>query len=128
MISGAEAEQVREWLRRHDYTQRSVLEGAAFGDRLEEWENGPKRIRLVRDRGQWFVLVSRDEWNDWFELDLVSWVTESKEDTVVGRLAAACWADLDHLLPALQGAREQRAHDRFRSLPRRHPYNNGEPS
>jgi hypothetical protein len=39
---------------------------------LEEWSEGSRRLRLIKDRGQWFLEIGRDGWDDWFELDLVS--------------------------------------------------------
>ena len=121
-VSEDEVNAVIQWLRTHHFEQSATRAGDGFGDRLEVWAKGRDLVRLVRDRGQWFVDVGRDGWDDWFDVDLVNYVVDTKEDTVVGRLAAVAAARLDHLLPALTEARRQQAAHRLGRLPPRHPY------
>ena len=42
----------------------------AFGDRVVQFARGPVRVRFVRDRSQWFIDMSRDGWDDWFDPDV----------------------------------------------------------
>jgi hypothetical protein len=91
---------------------------------LEEWSEGSRRVRLIKDRGQWFLEIGRDGWDDWFELDLASWVIGTKEGSVSGRLAATSNAEMEHLLPALREARKQRADVPQHNLPPRFPSDN----
>lgn len=49
-----------------DSSERS----AAFGNRVVDFARGPLRARFVSDRGQWFVELRRDTWDDWFDPDI----------------------------------------------------------
>lgn len=39
----------------------------SFENILLVFERGSTRVRIVRDRGQWFVGASAARWNDWFD-------------------------------------------------------------
>jgi hypothetical protein len=121
-VSPDEVASIRDWLTAHDFAQTAVCDGAGFGDHLEEWTSGRDRFRIVRDRGQWFIDAGREGWDDWFDIDLVSWVIDSREALLLDRVAAAAHSALDHLLPALREARAEQAQHRFGWLPPRHPY------
>lgn len=121
-LSPTEVESVIEWLDHAGYARRNQQDGLGFGDHLEEWERGRQLVRLVRDRGQWFLDVGQSGWTDWFDIDLTAFVIGSRADSVVDRMAAAAEANLEHLLPALQEARRKQAEDRLGRLPPRHPY------
>lgn len=98
MLSKAEVVEAESWLRTQQFERTRQLEGAGFGDRLEEWSDGSFLVRLVRDRSQWFVEVSRSGWTDCFELDLIAWAIDTKETSITGRLSAISSRELDHLL------------------------------
>jgi len=125
-VSADDIEAITEWLTARGFVLRVDEENpSAFGNRLREWDRGDVRYRMVRDRGQWFVDTSRSRWEDWFDIDLVSYVCDFREDTALGRAKAAGNADLDHLLPALRSARRQQVEDHLGIvLPPRHPYSN----
>jgi hypothetical protein len=120
-VSEDEVHAVIEWLRTHYFEHSGSRDGGGLGDHLEEWANGRDLVRIVRDGEQWWVNVGRDGWDDWFDIDLVNYVVDTREDTVVGRVAAVSRAELDHLLPALIEARGQQAAHRL-GVPPRHPY------
>lgn len=48
----------------------SSVRSNSFGNRIVQLARGPVRVRLVRDRSQWSIDLSRDGWNDWFDPDL----------------------------------------------------------
>jgi hypothetical protein len=122
-VSADDIEAITRWLTASGFALQVDEENrASFGNRLQEWERGNVRYRMVRDRGQWFVDTSRSGWEDWFDIDLVSYVCDSREDSALGRAKAAAIADLDHLLPALRSARRQLVEDHLGiALPPRHP-------
>lgn len=61
---------------------------AAFGDTEVFFGDNCVRIRLLRDRGDWFVDVAAVSWpDDWYDIALI------KEHIPV-RLAATSWASM----------------------------------
>lgn len=42
----------------------------SFGDRVVTCEGLALAVRVVSDRGQWFVEVGRVDWDDWFDPDV----------------------------------------------------------
>jgi hypothetical protein len=106
------------WLAAHGFEKAASRESQSFGNRCEDWQRGTVRFRAVRDRGQWFVLVGNSDWEDWFDIDLVTYVCEFKDDTALDRVKAASEREMGHLLAALQSARRQIAADAFGVLQR----------
>jgi hypothetical protein len=45
-------------------------EGSAFGDRMIVLSSPPLAVRLVSDRGQWYIELARNDWRDWFDPDV----------------------------------------------------------
>jgi len=41
----------------------------SFGDRLVVYAKSRLLVRIVSDRGQWFVEVGARDWDDWFDAD-----------------------------------------------------------
>ncbi len=41
-------------------------DGASFGDAEVTFERGATLVRVVRDRGQWFVEATARDWSEWF--------------------------------------------------------------
>ncbi len=112
-------ELVIHWLDRECFARSYEHDGPGFATTLNGRERGSHLVRLVRDRGQWSLDVSRAGWDDWFDLDLTAFVIDSREVSVVDRLAAVTAANLEHLLPALREARRKQKEVCLGHLPSR---------
>lgn len=98
-----------------------------FGDRVVVCEGPTLAVRMVSDRGEWFLEVARVDWGDWFDADVWKACLEDSELPFhprdlsaqaeyvalnVQRLAAAVEADED-VLGCLRQGRAERARRRL---------------
>ena len=75
------------WLHHSGFTVDEKHQSESFGNQLEVFARGRCRVRIVRDRGQWFVDIEGPDQGDWF--DVPTW--------------QACFTDggrtIDHSVP-----------------------------
>ena len=125
-VSDDEIDEINAWLARNGFSSFAHEERPDhFGDEFTEWSRGLTLVRTVRDSGQSFVDVARAGWNDWFDIDLVTWVLNGKPETVVDRVADAAAAEenLDRLRPVLVSVREETSRrSPKQGFPPRHNY------
>lgn len=87
-IGGDEAAEVLLWLRRNQFALRSRVGGAdeAFGDEQSVWTRGPARVRVTRDRGQWWCDVGWEPSTDWLDVHDVAGAMGTKLYRTTDRL------------------------------------------
>lgn len=85
-LTEAEAAQVRDWVQRRGFHLTSDLGSQSFGDEERIWERNNARVRLTRDRGQWWCELSYRGCPEWFDLDLAARALGSKFPDVEGRI------------------------------------------
>jgi len=116
-VPAEEVEVIDAWLASNRFVVIETRESASVGFRLQQWQSGDSLVRITRNGGRWFVEVSRSDWDEWFEIDLVNYVCDFRQNSALGRTKAAAHADIDHLLPALRSAlRSAREHERPRRV------------
>lgn len=67
----------------------------SFGDHLIVLAKSPMKVRLLSDRGQWFIELSCDGWDDWFDPDI--W-RSCLDDEPVSEEPAALSAQVDYIV------------------------------
>lgn len=88
-IGEAEAAEVLAWLPRNQFELRSRVggEGEAFGDEQSIWSRGPARVRVTRDRGQWWCDVGWSPLAVWLDIHNVAGAMHTKLYSTADRLA-----------------------------------------
>ena len=87
MLSASDADTVVTRLGREGFSRVSFREDPDhFDDQQATWSDGDARVRLTRDRGEWWCDLSYGAWSDWFDLDLVAGFLESKEQAPEDRV------------------------------------------
>lgn len=59
-----------DWLTRRGFRRTEQQISAEFGNRFTVLEREKCRVRLVRERGQWWVEVAAPDGHGWFDLDI----------------------------------------------------------
>lgn len=107
-------------------TSEEAQEG--FGDRTIVATNPPIDVRLVSDRGQWFIELAHTDWDDWFDPDV--WRACLNDNAIpdepqpftaqaeflleeLERIGAAAQTDGDGLLACLRDRRAARSRRRL---------------
>lgn len=79
----------------------------SFGDRVITFVQAPLAIRLISDRGQWFIAMTRPAWHDWFDADLwqacLDNETGEQPGTSLADQATFVTNNLDRLAAAAEG-------------------------
>lgn len=72
-LTDEEVHELQSWLDANRFERVSSVGGdnAGFGDRQDVWERGGTRLRVTRDRGQWFYDLSRSGASVWLDVDRV---------------------------------------------------------
>ena len=88
-IGDDEAAEVLLWLARNEFDLRSRIGGTGegFGDEQSIWSRGPARVRVTRDRGQWWCDVSWGLSTVWLDVHDVAGAMQTKEYRTTDRLA-----------------------------------------
>jgi hypothetical protein len=103
-IGADEAAQILLWLPQNQFERLSHVGGAHAGicDEQSTWARGPARVRVTRDRGQWWCDVSWEGFTTWLDVhdvagamqskaygsaDRLAWVTSSLRSQTFGALA-----------------------------------------
>lgn len=63
-------EDLRRWLLAEGFKVSHVRVVRSFGDCLVEFERGPVRVRFIRDRGSWEILIGGCASGTWFDTAL----------------------------------------------------------
>ncbi len=102
-VSDEVAVGLRIWLTRNQFELVAPVGGdsASFGDRQDTWDRNGTRVRLTRDRGQWWCDLSRLGSNVWLDLDDVAGALGVKFTDPVERLATAASSIDDRVFDAL---------------------------
>jgi hypothetical protein len=78
-----------------------------FGDRVVVLRKGPLAVRLVADRGQWFIELAPGDCDDWFDPDVwkscVDGARIPDESSALSAQAEFVVRNLDQLLRAAAG-------------------------
>ena len=95
------------WLTSQGFTLTEHHVSSAFGDRLLLFEREPCRVRLVRDRGQWFLEIAGPTTSDWFDADIWRSCLEGRDPpldpTAPSAQAAYLRTSLSHIDDAIRG-------------------------
>jgi hypothetical protein len=111
-LPGDIVDRARRWLADNGFRLQHWRDSPAFGDHLDQWARGPVLVRLVRDRGSWYIEVGHGGWDDWFDLALVADVLGCERPDVTAHLEAVAAAALAPRRPALEVARRRRLVER----------------
>ncbi len=64
-----EVSEVDEWLQLEGFEVVEETAGESFGDRVVVYQRGHVKVRFVSDRGEWFIGVTADTIDGWYDLD-----------------------------------------------------------
>ena len=75
----------------------------SFGDHMTVLAKSPIEVRLLSDRGQWFIELSCEGWDDWFDPDV--W-RSCLEDEPVSEEPTALSAQAEYIIENIGRIRE----------------------